>query len=113
MRPPTNHLAWGAFHSRTRSHMRIQWSCWAMPDQNSSGWSMDWRYMRAYSSLELTRARETNLAGGGKMRVSCIEDSMLGWESDIARPPGIGVAREMVNGSGVGRQMVGGVVSSQ
>src|SRR3954462_15407802 len=98
MRPPTNHLASGAFHSRARSHMRIQWSCWAMPDQNSSGWSMDWRYMRAYSSLELTRARETNLAGGGKTRVSFMVDSMADWDSDIAVPPGLLMMRVMVNG---------------
>src|SRR6266487_693684 len=83
MRPPTNHLACGEFHSSTLSHMRIQWSCWATPDQNSSGRSMDWRYIRAYSSLVLMRARETNLGGGGKTRFSTSEDSMAGCESDM------------------------------
>jgi hypothetical protein len=54
-----------------------------MPDQNSSGRSIDSRYIRRYSSIVLMRARLTNFGGGGKTRVSFSVDSIADWDSDM------------------------------
>src|SRR5439155_740351 len=52
--PPTNHLASGQFHSSTLSHFLNQCSASACLPQNVCGSSIDWRYIRSYSSRDLT-----------------------------------------------------------
>src|SRR5205085_1140897 len=74
--PPTNHLAFGAFHSSTLSHFLNQCSSSAALPQNCSGLSIDSRYMRSYSARLLIRACAANDGGGGNSRCSCRTESM-------------------------------------
>src|SRR4051812_48032763 len=58
--PPTNHFAYGGFHSSTLSHLRNQCSSLAASAQKRSGLSTDARYIRRYSSIDLTCAAALN-----------------------------------------------------
>src|SRR3954470_24250729 len=70
VRPPTNHFAYGGVHSSTLSHFLNQCSSLAASPQKRSGSSIDARYIRRYSSIDLTCAAALNAGGGGKTRCS-------------------------------------------
>src|SRR5438309_924597 len=68
--PPTNHLANGSFHSRTRFQRLNQCSRSACLAQKPSGSSWASRVSFSNSSLLLMCAFAAKSAGGGKLRVS-------------------------------------------
>src|SRR6476661_6075358 len=85
----TNHLALGAFQSRTLSHFFDQWSSPAIFDQNVSGESMDSRYIVSYCSRDLMWALAEKAWGGGNRRFSWRVDSIpvdWGWDMVFSLP---------------------------
>src|SRR5689334_784462 len=74
--PPTNHFAYGAFHSSTLSHFLNQCSSLATSPQNFSGFSIDSRYSLSYSARLLICACAANSGRGGNKRFSCSADSI-------------------------------------
>src|SRR5205814_8519301 len=67
--PPTNHFAYGGFHSRTRSHLRSQSSCSAHPAQNPSR-SLS-AFCQMFSDRKSTRLNSSHL--GISYAVFCLK----------------------------------------
>src|SRR5687768_15690181 len=88
--PPTNHWAKGSFHTSPWSNGLNQCnSSRAMSDQNFTGSAFARFQSSSYSASDLIRAFAENSALGGKIRVSCMTESICPLAAaDIDASPG-------------------------
>src|SRR4051794_38503981 len=77
-RPPTNHLAKGAFHCKTLCHGLNQTSSFfACLAQNLSGAWIDSWYSLRYCAIDFTCALAAKSLGGGKILSACCNEVMF------------------------------------